>query len=223
MNARSIRNGCPSEADARHIARQLSRSAETWSRTFGQTAGPDHVPLCAELQREIQAYALCLLDFSLGGFDDDARRNFVSAVRRECGLHLPPGGWLGTGNSGFEGRYAAITRSGGGRSPQSEKVFQEFCQATGLGVDTLVGRGANLASLVFYIVLHARISATVPLRREAIQRLLKTAKECRAYYQVSLAEWLATTHAPPQLQSPHPSPATLAPASTIRALPPSAA
>jgi hypothetical protein len=70
-------------------------------------------------------------------------------------------------------------------------MFEQFCQCTGLGSDVLVGKGENLATLVFYIAVHGVLSARGLPTRQQVLRLLQAASQCRTQMQRAISKWLA--------------------------------
>ena len=112
-------------------------------------------------------------------------------VRHECSVLVSQASWQrrnryrrlpAAGPALDDSRYAQLyparAAAGSGQARLTKEMFEQFCQCTGLGTDVLVGKGKNLASLVFYIATHAVLSARGLPTREEVLRLLRAAGAC---------------------------------------------
>jgi hypothetical protein len=207
----------PDLDSAGEIAGKLCADSLAWAKTVAFTVlrGPkaqvaDSRPagwdseLEEALLEEIVAYGLCLLELRLSAAARAEREAFVAAVRHECGAwkerrvwrrrnrhrRLPAPGPASQGSQSAAG-YLECKSEAGGQGRVTKEMFEQFCRGTGLSSSVLVGKGENLASLVFYIALHGVLSADGPLSREQVLDLLRAARECRIYLEKSVAGWLA--------------------------------
>lgn len=87
--------------------------------------------------------------------------------------------------------YPPPDAQSGPQARLTKEMFDQFCHCTGLGSNVLVGKGENLATLVFYIAVHGVLSARGLLTREEVLRLLRAASECRTQMQRAIPGWLS--------------------------------
>jgi hypothetical protein len=197
---------------ARGIARKLCRDSLAWARTLVASLRPSPTrrQLEEELFAEVMAYGLCLLELRLSEAAPADHGALGDLVRHECGVLVEQASWrrrtrykrlpdLAAAPSGS--RYAQIYPAGkaGGRGHArlTKEMFEQFSQCTGLGSEVLVGKGENLASLVFYIAVHGVFSAGGLLTCEEVLKLLRTARECRTHFHSAIPGWLgAESEAP---------------------------
>lgn len=149
-----------------------------------------------ELFVEVLSYSLSLLEMRLSKSRSGASNSFVAAVRRECGVMMgqgdhgtqtrscrPPDARPSLGGSAYDQLILCKGARYRGRLRLTKEVFDQFCECTGLGSDVLVGSGENLASIIFYVTLHGMLSCHARLTREAVQRMLRIAADCRKHFQ----------------------------------------
>ncbi len=217
----------PGPVAAQKLARQLATTAHAWARTILICVGRRDAELEDTLAEETLAYTLCLLDARVERFDGA----FLEQVRAECQRLQAERAWrmanryrrLPAANSQlkeeaeFSRRYLQqVTQAEAGYGP-TDDTFHEFCRATGLHSSVLLGRGENLAALVFYIVVHGCLSCRAPLTRRQTTELLRATRECRVHTEAFLNQWLADRFAESPLCSP-----ALKPAAAARQIAPTA-
>jgi len=162
-----------------------------------RSAGRPDSQLAQGLFEEVLAYGLSRLQSLMESNEYTGADEWLWVVKQECAAFKRRQTWgrlnsrkkLGTPptqvttlalkpfsqtESEFRGRASRVTK----------EMFEQFCQHTGLGSSVLVGKGENLATLVFYIALHAVWSThrkplamaqihKLPLGVEAIPRRLR--------------------------------------------------
>jgi hypothetical protein len=147
---------------------------------------------------ELLAYGLCRVRLRLDAASEPERGAWLTALHQECARLLKS--WAGRRRSGQRWLKAALQGSetaeltpeliGADRSAGFRKLtpemFEQFCKLTGLDARVLVGKGENLASLVFYISIHGVVSARRPLRTDEAMRLLRSVRDCRADFDKSM-------------------------------------
>jgi hypothetical protein len=156
-----------------------------------------------EMFVELLAYSLCLLEMRLSAGITADSAGFVTQVRRECyrlvrqanlrrrGRYkrIPiPASALGT--SRYKQLYPPQGAASGDQPRLTKEMLEQVRRCTGLGSEALVGSGENLASLVFYISLHAVLSARGLPTREQVLKLLRAARECREHLQKTISRLL---------------------------------
>lgn len=195
----------PARADG--VARSLHRAAVAWAVTFLKSrAGLDRA-LAEQLTTETLAFGLALLDERVREFGSDGAA-FAHRVRRAAWIlharwRTAPGRsrQLTAGDAPTREEAEDVSEfslacrltggEGGGAFEFTEAMHLEFCELTGLGTNELVGHGANLAALGFYLVVHGRVFAS-RLRSRAERRwLVQALRECREHLERGLATWLA--------------------------------
>jgi hypothetical protein len=154
---------------------------------------------------EVLAYGLRLLEMRLSATPFADCDGLATMVRHECSVLVSQAGWrwrtrykrLPAPDSALGGsRYAQFHRTraagGGGGARLTKDMFDQFCHCTGLGSDVLVGKGENLATLVFYIAVHGVLSARGLPTREEVLRLLRAAGKCGTDLQRAISKWRDT-------------------------------
>ncbi|MEI6779808.1 MAG: hypothetical protein WCQ21_02705 [Verrucomicrobiota bacterium] len=171
-----------------------------------------------ELFIEVLAYGLCLVEMRLSAATPAGQDGLATLVRYECSVLLSQATWrrqnryqrLPAPNPALsDSRYAQLYPAHGAESGRqarlTREMFQQFCHCTGLGSDVLVGKGENLATLVFYIAVHGVRSARGLPTRDEVLRLLRAASECRTRMQRAISQWLATEpQTQPAIAAPRP-------------------
>jgi hypothetical protein len=156
-----------------------------------------------EMFQEVLAYGLRLLEMQHSEATAAERDGLAALVRHECCALVSQASWrrktrykrLQAPDPGLSGSRdahlhpAPVAGTGGGQRLTKE-MFDQFCRCTGLGSEVLVGKGENLATLVFYIAVHAVISSCRLATREEILRLLRAASECGNRLQRAISKWL---------------------------------
>jgi hypothetical protein len=154
--------------------------------------------------RETLAYGLCALELELQQRQTQDRKALVAEVRFECagllraqcvagapnaaGLLPPPGGQAAP--SQFDTSYALLANGEQLRSVKTQ-AFLHFKELTGLDSDILVGRGSNLASLVFYVAVHATAFGAASPDLQTRHRLQQAARESCRFLETVLRDSLA--------------------------------
>ncbi len=194
----------------KELAEKLCRAALAWVKTFQVCAATDSAALREAVFEETSAYGLCLLELRLSPANPDAAEAFLAKIRYECAAIQ--GRWKGRVRGGrkqlrppqlpgepaaFVMQYQKYSAPGSEPFRMTDDLFQDFCQTTGLGSNVLVGKGPNLATLVFYIVLHGLFAANGDLSREQKNHLLRAAKSCRSFFEEEITRWLAKAGSEP--------------------------
>jgi hypothetical protein len=156
-----------------------------------------------EMFVEVLAYGLRLLEMRLAAPNLAEGDGLASLVRLECRVLVNQASWCqrnryrrlpSTDPALIDSRYAELyplrSAEGAGGARLTKEMFEQFCQCTGLGSDVLVGKGENLATLVFYIAVHGVLSARGLPTREEVLRLLRAAGKCGTHLQRALSKWL---------------------------------
>lgn len=159
---------------------EAARRLFDFSRRWGQELALFQ-PLTAQpasLADEVLAYGLCRLDMVLKEEQAGIFGGMAEGIKGELLALKADAGVFGRSNEKDSGPVDAYLvgytrRRGHALTPE---VFKEFQLSTGIGSSVFVGNGCNLASLVFYLALHA---ALAPLTREQLARMLKEARRCR--------------------------------------------
>jgi len=167
------------------------------------SAAPVRHQVEGELFVEVLAYSLCLLEIRFSAATPADRDTLISLVRHECEVIMGQARWRRANryrrlpapasmpnDSRYAKMYPAGRTGGSGQARLTREMFEQFCQCTGLGSDVLVGKGENLASLVFYIAVHGVLSADGLPTREEVLKLLRTAGACRTHFQKKISDWL---------------------------------
>jgi hypothetical protein len=179
-------------------------SASAGIKPKDSRSAPRRVQLEDDLFVEVLAYGLRLLEMRLGTVSPASQDGFARLVRQECSLLVGQASWRrahrykplsASGSALSESRYVQLypppNAQGGPQARLTKEMFDQFCHCTGLGSDVLVGKGENLASLVFYIAVHGVLSARGLPTREEVLRLLRAASECRTQMQRAIPGWLS--------------------------------
>lgn len=209
MNPPAVSSPPPlDQARASDVARNLHRAAVAWAHTFLKSRRGLHPALAELLATETLAFGLALLEQRLRWHGSTAA-SFLEQVRRDAWrLHSRwrQPSWsfrrLAAGDGAADeaaqdlSEFTLACRAGGGTGDGAfqftEPMHAEFCELTGLGTSELVGGGANLSALVFYLVVHGRVFATRPDSREERRWLVQALRECREFLERALEHWLAT-------------------------------
>jgi hypothetical protein len=198
-------------AHAGRVARSLHRAAVAWAHTFLKSRRGLDPALAETLAAETLAFGLALLEQRLRWHGPSAA-SFLDQVRRDAWqLHarwrqrawsfrrLSGRGEAADGPAQDLSEFTLACRARGGATDGSfeftEPMHAEFCELTGLGTSELVGNGANLAALVFYLIVHGRVFASRPDSREERRWLVQALRECREFLERALEHWLATSTA----------------------------
>jgi hypothetical protein len=201
-------SGALDETAAGRLAARLTDAAGFWARQFLDCVEREDAALLSALANEVLAYGLCLLDLRLSTTSPEHARPFLGHLRRQCRLirdqdrRFPagqslPAGSLDTEPSDFAQRYLAAVGQSYRDFQFTEALWREFCQTTGMDSPVLVGAGANLASLVFQIVVHGRVFSNGPACRNRMQHLLREASDCGRFFETRFDAWLADVPALP--------------------------
>ncbi|MEI7731616.1 MAG: hypothetical protein WCO56_18725 [Verrucomicrobiota bacterium] len=75
--------------------------------------------------------------------------------------------------------------------PFTDEMFEEFCRATGLESRSLVGSGANLATVVFYFVIFGLLGFGEGATRGERNRVLKDTRLCQQRLGIMIEQFLA--------------------------------
>lgn len=140
------------------------------------------------LKREITAFGLYLLKLRLERDPRPHSPAWLENVRHACLAASAtaddrPGQ---AGESEFGLQLASWDTAEG--PTRAREAYEQFCLSTGLGGTALVGRGENLAALIFYITLHALASRQGLPTRDQVRVLLKAAQEVRKHLQTLVDE-----------------------------------
>lgn len=188
----------------KELAEKLCRAALAWVKTFQVCTATDSAALPEAVFEETAAYGMCLLELRLSPANAAGAEAFLANLRHECAAIK--GRWQGRVRGGrrqlrppqlpgepaaFVMQYQKYSAPGSEPFRMTDDLFQDFCQITGLGSNVLVGKGPNLATLVFYIVLHGLFSANGDLSREQKNHLLRAAKSCHNFFEEEITRWLA--------------------------------
>lgn len=98
-------------------------------------------------------------------------------------------------HSEFAKRYLTFCAQSKTDFRPTAETFREFCRSTGLSSSALVGKGENLATLVFYLVVHGMLAANGVCSRRQMGDLLRATQKYRSQWGALLEEWLATVTA----------------------------
>jgi hypothetical protein len=198
------------------VARELCAQALAWAKTLfvcvnrfnhlpakAKGAAEPHPVIQKELFEEILAYTYARLKMQAAAAGMAQAEDWVRVVRQECEALKIRMTWrrkkLRTGlpAPGDGGRHLSLPEAGDSASedPASPKeitreMFEQFCQVTGLSSNVLVGKGENLAALVFYISVHGVWSHYTTLNREQVHELLRAAQKCHEHLDKAVARWL---------------------------------
>lgn len=183
----------PDPIDARQLAFELFSACVKASSVLTGASGAAGLGRSQALLRETLAYGLCALDLQLQQHQPRERKALMAEVRLECGELLrslcggtteDTGHLLATpANDGepcqFDASYALLATGASLRTAKLE-AFVHFKELTGLESDVLVGRGTNLASLVYYVAVHATAFGGALADLQTRHRLQQAAREsCR--------------------------------------------
>lgn len=208
---------------AKSVARQLCRDSLAWAKTIlavagaelakPKGAGGDGASRKEQLFAEVLAYSLCLLEMRLTKDLAAGNKDLARRVRHECAMLIAQAARRKQNRhrrlpvpDPANSRYAQIypaPGSAGRRPPRlTQEMFEQFCRCTGMESNVLVGKGENLATLVFYIAVHGVISADGLPSREAMLKLLEAARACSAHLQGVAAKWAGSRRTDGQLSFP---------------------
>jgi hypothetical protein len=194
--------------DPARLAKQLHETASVWSKTLLLCLGREDPSLVWVLYGEILAFGVVLTELQLHRQRCQDAQRFSKALgdhlarlcRRTRGaLRLRR---LLVGSSRPRASSDPVLESfdlvKAGRTYRefhvTEEMFADFCSVTGLAKEALVGHGSNLVSILFYMVIHGRAYSEGNASRQQLNRVLKSARECRA----SLEESIRNAFHPPQ-------------------------
>jgi hypothetical protein len=151
----------------------------------------------------VLAYGFRLLEMRVSAATPADQDGLAGLVRHECYLLVSRASWRqrnrcqrlpapdpALSHSRYADLYPIRADGGAGRDRLTKEIFDQFCHCTGLGSNVLVGKGENLATLVFYIAVHGAISSRGLLTREEILRLLRAASRCGTRLQQAISQWL---------------------------------
>jgi len=194
------------DARAEALARSLHRAAVAWAHTFLHSRAGLDAALLEQLTTETLAFGLMLLEDRWCWRGPDAE-TFTARVRRAAwtwhaqwrkdawpARQLTPGDPPAVGREEDASEFTLAGRNSGRGSSDAfqftEAMHAEFCELTGLGTKELVGGGANLAAMIFYLVVHGRVFARRPHSREERRWLVQALRECREQLTHALDCWL---------------------------------
>lgn len=194
---------------ANRLGDLLCRDALAWAKTIALSVAPATASE-EELFEEVLAYAISLAGLRLSGLETADAKRFLRLLRERTGLVKAGIKWR---RAARRRQLAAPGRCGVGRSSVSrqqaarlphgritKEMFEHFQSATGLSSNVLVGKGENLASLVFYISVHAVLSVEESLIRANTLVMLRACRQCRAHFERTLGPHLQSNKQPsPQL------------------------
>ena len=189
--------------------------------SVGAQSATSRVECEDEMFVEVLAYSLRLLEMRVAAALPADSEGLVTLVRHECSVLVSQARWrrrnrcrrLPAADPTLSGsRYARLHPAhgagGSGQARLTREMFEQFCQCTGLGSDVLVGKGKNLATLVFYIAAHGVLSARGLPTREEVLRLLRAASACAIQMERAISRWLSAERpTPPALVTSQPAPA----------------
>ena len=180
-----------------HRDRTAGLASETVSAAFGWAerlrkptpaacSTPARVVRCEVLAFATALVRDCLQEsgFSRGAIEQVVSEIRAEAVRRESELATgeprPGQGLLAdsAGSEAWDSRVAHYTGGGTSGLPFTHAMFEEFSAATGLASTALVGRGCNLAALVFYLIMFGLLGGGPNAGFGANRRLLRETREC---------------------------------------------
>lgn len=191
------------EARAKALAQSLHRAAVAWAHTFLKSRSGLDPKLADALATETLAFGLVLLAERLRWHGASALPFLNLAREQAWRLHARwrkrPAGLrrllAGPAEAGDVSEFTIACRAqhgGAGNAFQfTEAMHAEFCELTGLGTNELVGHGANLSSLLFYLVVHGRVFAGQTQSREDRRWLVQASRDCREFLERALEDWLA--------------------------------
>jgi hypothetical protein len=206
----------PNPEQAPQVARELSRNGLAWAKTLvvcvtrlnrlpvpRDGASDPKKEIQRELFEEILAYGFSQLKMQATATGMPDAEDWVRLVRQECESLRIRMTWR---RKGSRPRLSGPARAGDGSSvtkalekagedPTNTKqitreMFEQFCQVTGLSSNVLVGKGGNLAAIIFYIAVHGVWSHYTTLNREQAQELLRAAQQCHEHLDKAVARWL---------------------------------
>jgi hypothetical protein len=187
-------------AEAERIATAMAGFAVRWASQLSASVRRISPAISEALATEIRAYCLCRLQMALRGAPNGHefwKTVCVAAHRRQPrgGSHAAarslPFGNEAADPAGFSEGYLRLAGDGPAASRVTRQMFSQFCSCTGLSGDVLVGKDENLASIIFYICVHAVLSARGALTREEVRVLLRASHACRDALELELGEWTA--------------------------------
>jgi hypothetical protein len=189
-------------ASAREWSQRLCQEARSWAKVFMVTAQRHEEPLREAIMREVLAFELYLLGHRLHEMSPKTIDEFLAQVRTEtwrlfreqtafapASNALPWGGQSGE-ETEFARQCLAYSESKSTAHRLSEQSIRDFCEATGLGSNVLVGQGSNLATILFYMAVHGHFHSAGIVKREDINLVLRAARECRPRFEARLDQWL---------------------------------
>ncbi len=196
--------------DARQLARELFAACVKASSVLTRASGAAGWGRAQALLRETLAYGLCALELQLQQHQPRERADVMAEVRLECGELLRAHCGVATAKPGnrpaipardsevchFEASYALLATGASTRRGKLE-AFVRFKELTGLESDILVGGGSNLASLVFYVAVHATVFDGALADLQTRHRLQQAARESCRFLEATVRESLASGVEPP--------------------------
>lgn len=196
--------------NARQLARELFAACVKASRVLTGASGAAGMGRAPALLRETLAYGLCALDLQLQQRQPRERKALMAEVRLECGDLLRSHCGVAAANPGnrpaittndseachFDAGYALLATGASLRTAKLE-AFVRFKELTGLESDILVGGGSNLASLVFYVAVHATAFDGALADLQTRHRLQQAARESCRFLEATVRESLASGVEPP--------------------------
>lgn len=188
---------------ASELARAWFEASDTWAHAFLKAAEVDGHSVRGALRRETLSFACCLLELRLAETRADSsalcqavREEIASFWREEADAipfawrRLSPVG-ADTGQAlTFDRAYSVCREGDQSAPPGAARIFEDFCAETGLGSSVLVGGGANLASILYYLVVHGVLVSQAKMPSERKRRVLRVARECRAFFGASIGRAL---------------------------------
>ncbi len=172
------------------LANALCRDALAWAKTIAVCASPARAQE-QELFEEVIEYTLSLTNLRLNELEPAEAKSYLRFLRERTAIVKAWIKWRRAGRHRRLAGPAAQSRCGTSLvflhalrdNRLTKQMFEDFRAATGLGSNVLVGKGENLASLVFYIAVHAVLSAERPLSREKALAMHRACRRCRTHFE----------------------------------------
>lgn len=194
------RSATPDAAAVERLARAVAGLTPGHARALTAFLPAADAELRQTVEREVLAFAACLVEMKLreqeiplprpfAEFLADAARDrhasFAANVERQ--LHR-----LLTARTDASDWPRELVKAGDGPFRLDAETYEEFCRTTGFDSKLVVGNGANLAALMFYLVTFGLVGCNPAMTREARKLLLKEARRCRVEIEACVKKFLKT-------------------------------